>query len=295
MSLRRRLVGDLPVSAVGLGGARWSLAERPDDGAIARTIHAALDAGITLFDTARAYTPAGVRAHSERVLADALRQHPAGGDAVVLTKGGHERRPDGTFAVDGCPATLRRHCHDALVSLGRSRLDGFLLHWPDPEVPVGESVAALAELREEGLTRLVGVCNVDVDQLRAAHDAARVDLVQNPYSALTGGDDAVLAFCREHGISHVAYSPLGGTTGTRMLTRRGAGLATVAHRYDASAHELALAWLLASRPGLVPVVGASRPATARAAARACSLALDEDALRELDAAFDPAPIGQLRG
>ena len=294
MSIPRRQLGRLSVSAVGIGVARLALLDEPDE-AITSVVHAALDEGITLFDTARAYTPPGVDSRGERVLAAALKQHPEGKHAVVLTKGGHERHSDGSFSIDGRPEVLRRHCTDALVNLGSTCLDAFLLHWPDEQVPITESAAALGDLRAEGLARLVGLCNVDVDQVRAAHDEVGVDLVQNPYSGVTGGDEEVIAFCRENGIGHVAYSPLGGTAGARALGRFESAFAAVAQKYDASAHEAVLAWLLASQPGVVPVVGAGRPGSARAAARAGTIELDNSDLRELGAILGRNRIGASLG
>jgi aryl-alcohol dehydrogenase-like predicted oxidoreductase len=294
VTLPRRALGDLTVSAVGIGGARWSLVDQPDDAAITRTIGVALEAGITVFDTARAYTPPGVTSHSERLLAAVLRQHSLGTEAVVLTKGGHERLPDGTFAVDGRPEVLRTHCVDALASLGRDRLDAFLLHWPDPGVPLRESVDALAELRREGLARLIGLCNVDVDQLRTAHAVSPIDVVQNPCSVLGGADD-VAAFCHEHGISQVGYSPLGGDTGALALARLTPALSELVERYAASVHELALAHLLTTRPDIVPLVGAGRPATVRSAVRAGTLQLDPDDLHRLHEILSGGLIGQHHG
>jgi aryl-alcohol dehydrogenase-like predicted oxidoreductase len=294
VSVPRRAIGGVTVSAVGVGGARWSLTERPDDALVTRTVHAALDRGITLFDTARAYTPAGRTAHNERVLATALRRHPAGADAVVFTKGGHDRLPDGTFVVDGRPVTLRRHCEEALIALGVERLDAFLLHWPDPDVPLEESVGAIADLRSQGLVRLVGVCNVDLTQLRQAAAAVPLDLVQNPLSALAGGNWDVVDHCRRVGLAHLCYSPLGGSTGARALLSTTAETAEVCARHGASVHEVALAWLLAQGPALVPIVGAGRPESVASAARASTLELDTADLRVLDAVFSTTTSGGAR-
>jgi aryl-alcohol dehydrogenase-like predicted oxidoreductase len=295
VTLPRRPLADRTVSVLGLGGARWSLVDRPDDVAITRTVGAALEAGITLFDTARAYTPPGVDAYGERTLAAALREHSAGAEVVVLTKGGHERLADGSFVVDARPEVLRAHCVDALTSLGRDRLDGFLLHWPDPEVPLAESVGALDELRRDGLTHLIGVCNVDLGQLEGAHAVAPIDVVQNPCSALGEGDDEVAAFCRAQGIDQLGYSPLGGTRGAAVLARGAPGLAGLTERYAASVPELVLAHLLHTRPDVVPLVGAGRPETVRSVARAGTLELDPDDLRRIEEVLGASTIGQHHG
>jgi aryl-alcohol dehydrogenase-like predicted oxidoreductase len=250
---------------------------------------------VTLFDTARAYTPPGVSGYGERALADALRRHPGGDAALVVTKGGHLRLPDGTFVVDARPTTLRRHLLEARARLQREPVDAFLLHWPDPHVDLVESVQALADLRREGLVRLVGVCNVDVGQLARAHHAAPLDLVQNPWSVLAGGDEDVVAFCDRNDIGYLGYSPFGGTTGAGRLGRLDARLAPLLERHAATMHELALAWLLHTRPEIVPVVGAGRPSSARAAARAAALRLDPDDLQCLGRVLGPDRAGQHHG
>lgn len=272
-----------PGLRLGIGGARWSLTGRPDPDGARATLHAALDAGIRLIDTARAYAPpdrAGTT--SEQLIAAALAAHPYGPDAVVATKGGHWRAEDGTFPVDARPETLRAHCRASLRALRLDRIELFQLHWPDPAVPLSDSVAALAELRAEGLVARIGLCNVSLDQVIAAESVTVVDAVQNQFSPLRRDDQPVLDHCTAAGIAYLAYSPLSGPDGAANLGGCLPAFAGLATRHGVSVHELALTWLLAQSPVLVPIVGAGRPEHAVAAARAATVELSPDELALLD-------------
>lgn len=299
MSRPGRTVGSRAVSAIALGTARWALVEDPDETLARQTVHAALDAGITLVDTAPAYTPPGVQAYAERLVGRVLRERGGSADGVLVsTKGGHYR--DGaTFPIDGRPETIRRQCRESLAALGVDRIGLYLLHWPDPAVPLAESVGALAELRDRGLVEHVGLCNVDLGQLRTARAETRVDAVQNPFSALSTAGQDVLDECAAAGIAHLAYSPLGGPAGATSLGTRLPAFASVAQELGVTEHgvteqgvteqgvtaqEVALAWLLAHSPVLVPLIGAGRPERVAAAVRAGRLVLDPGQRSRLDAA-----------
>ncbi|MDQ6524266.1 aldo/keto reductase [Nocardioides sp. LHD-245] len=272
------------VSRLVLGTARWALAARPDRALLSATVAAALDAGIDRFDTARAYSPPGRPGEGERLLAEALGPHARAGRARVATKGGHWRRPDGSFAVDARPATLRSHVEASLRVLDTERLDRYFLHWPDPAVPLAESIGALADLRTAGLIAEVGVCNVGVAQLEAACAAGPVAAVQNRLAYL-GVDDPVRERCAVLGLEYEAYSSLGGPDGPgrlEELTRREPRVAALAARLGATGAQLALAWLLAQGAEVVPVLGAGREGSVRASAAAATLTLVADDLALLD-------------
>lgn len=276
-----RAVGPRTVSPVGLGGARWSLVDAPDEAAAIRTVHAALDRGVTIFDTAYAYTPPTRIGHNEELLARALRTHPGGADALVATKGGHFR--DGaSFPVDGRPETLRRHCRESLRRLGVERISLYYLHFPDPEVPLLESIGALVELRGEGLIEMIGLCNVDLDQVRTAQGATAIDAVQNSFSPLRTDDRAVLDHCARGGTAYFAYSPFGGPDGAGGLATKLPAFAQVAADREVTVHEIAVAWLLARSPTIVPIIGAGRPASIEAAVRGAALELSSEELDKLD-------------
>ncbi len=288
----QRRIADLPVSALGLGGTAWSLEDllepderrrRTDEDGVA-AIDAALDAGITLLDTARAYTTATHPGHSETLFRRALSEYEGDRSAVVLaTKGGHYRHGD-EFPVDASPEALRSDCTASRSLLGVERIDLYQLHHPDPEVPIKTAVGALAELREEGWIRHIGVSNFSLIQLDEALSVAPIASVQNQFSPLSQDDRPMVDFCAEHSIAYLAYSPLGGDPrlGGARLEEAFPAAAALASRRGVSPQRLALAWLLSLSPTLIPICGASRPASIRDSALAMALELSEEELAELD-------------
>lgn len=272
---------DREMGAVALGGARWSLVDAPDEEAAVRTVHAALDRGVTVFDTAHAYTTPTEVGHNEKLMSRALRSHPRGAEALLATKGGHWR--DGSsFPVDGRPETLRRHCLESIERLEVERIPLYYLHFPDPSVPFLDSLGALVELREEGLIGGIGICNVDLDQVRAAQSVAAVDAVQNSFSPLRPDDREVVDHCAASGIAYFAYSPFGGPTGAGGLATELPAFARLAADRRVTVHEVAIAWLLAQSPTIVPIIGAGRPESIEAAVRGAALRLSADEVARLD-------------
>jgi aryl-alcohol dehydrogenase-like predicted oxidoreductase len=249
---------------IGLGCMRLD----PDDTA---TIEAAVGAGMTLFDTARAYDG------SEALLGRALRD-VAG--ARVVTKGGMSR-PAGAWVPDGRAKAIRADCEASLEALESLAIDLYLLHAPDLRTPWSTSVRALARLVDDGLVARVGVCNVNRAQLDQAVELAPIAAVQVGLSvlddrALRGG---VVDRCAELGITLIAHSPLGGPRRVSGLSRH-AGLVEIAQARGTTVAEVALAWLLGLGEHVVAIPGARRPEAARSAARAASLPLsaEENAL-----------------
>jgi aryl-alcohol dehydrogenase-like predicted oxidoreductase/adenylate kinase family enzyme len=260
---------------VGLGCMRL-----PADEELAlETVAAAAEAGMTLFDTARAY------GDNERLVARALRACCAEGRARIVTKGGMSRVGD-AWVPDGRAKTLRADCEASLAALDGLPIDLYLIHAPDPRTPWRTSLRALARLLDEGLVGRVGVANVNRGQLDEAIELAPVAAVQVALSvfddrALRGG---IVERCAEAGITLIAHSPLGGPRRAGGLARSVA-LAAVAHARDALPGEVALAWLLDLSPNIVAIPGARRPETARSAARAALLELDETDRETLAQAF----------
>jgi aryl-alcohol dehydrogenase-like predicted oxidoreductase len=251
---------------------------RLDDEAV---IRAALDAGVRLFDTAGVYGDG--RGGNERLLARAL---GADRDRVeVVTKVGLVRPPDGRWFPDGRTKALEAACAASVAALGPADL--LLLHAPDPRVPLARSVRALAGLARDGAARAIGVCNVSRTQLDEALAVADLAAVQVRLSWLDDGPlrDGVVARCRERGIRVLAHTPLGGVGGPARLLRDPV-LAAIAARHGVTAAQVALAWLLDL--GVVPLAGATRVETARAAAAAARLALDDDDRRARAPARAPA-------
>ena len=190
-----RRLGGLEVGAVGLGEMPMSLAGRPDEPRAVRTIHAALDAGVTLIDTADAYCrDESDFGHGERLVAKALAAWSGDRDRVlVATKGGHTR-PRGDWGLDGRPEYLRQACEASLRALGVEAIGLYQFHRPDPKVPFAESVGAMAELKAAGKVRLVGLSNVSFDQIRQARQLVEVASVQNEFSPRFRRSEGELAF-----------------------------------------------------------------------------------------------------
>jgi aryl-alcohol dehydrogenase-like predicted oxidoreductase len=284
-------VGWLPASElrIGLGCMRLSTDADRDEGRALATIGAAVEAGMTLFDTARAY------GDNESLLARALRRFGADASARIVTKGGMTRT-GGAWIPDGRAKAIRADCEASLAALDGLAIDLYLIHAPDPRTPWRTSVRALARLAEEGLVRHVGLSNVNRGQLDEALELAPVAAVQvalSPHDdrALRGG---VVDRCAERGIAVIAHSPLGGPRRAAGLARHEV-LAGVADTRGATPAEVALVWLLELSPAVVAIPGATRPETARSAARAAKLRIDADDRAALARAFgDPRPPHRVR-
>ncbi len=251
-----------------------------------RTIAAAVEAGITVFDTAHAYALGESElGHNERLLARALRGSGADASARVVTKGGMTRAGGG-WIPDGRAKAIRADCEASLEALDGLPIDLYLIHAPDPRTPWRTSVRALGRLEDEGAVRRVGLANVNRRQLDEALELAPVAAVQvalSPYddTALRGG---VVERCVEKGIAVIAHSPLGGPRRAGRLARLQI-LASVAEAHGATAAEVALAWLLELAPVVIPIPGARHPGTARSAVRAATLELEADDRAVLDETF----------
>ena len=278
-----RRLGGLKVGAIGLGEMPMSLAGRPDEAQAIRTIHTALDLGVTLIDTADAYCLDGSEVgHGERLVAEALAAWPGDRDRVlVATKGGHTR-PGGDWDLDGRPEYLRQACEASLRALGVEAIGLYQFHRPDPKVPFAESVGAMAELKAAGKVRLVGLSNVSVDQIRQARQIVDVASVQNEFSPRFRRSEGELAFCASQRIAFLPWSPLGGIGRGRSLGGRHAAFAEVAEAHGVSPQQVALAWELAKAPVVIPIPGASRPETITDSAAAATLRLSADDLARLD-------------
>ncbi|GAA3390762.1 aldo/keto reductase [Streptomyces roseoviridis] len=290
--MRYRLLGDTSVSVIGLGAMPLSIEGRPDEARALATVHAALDAGVTLLDTADSYHPPnGEPGENERLVARALAAYGGDRDAVlVATKGGRGRSADGGWTVDGRPEHLRRAAEDSARRLGLPAIGLYQLHKPDPAVPYAESLGALRELLDAGTIRLAGISNVDREQILLAREilGERLVSVQNRYAPAAREGEPELRLCAELGLAFLPWSPLGGIsrssldgTSAQEADPHFGAFHRVARARGVSPQRVALAWLLA-RPGtVVPIPGASRPQTARDSAAAAELALTEQELAEL--------------
>ncbi len=294
MKLRR--IGTASVSAIGLGAMPLSIEHRPDEARAVATVHAALDAGVTLIDTADSYHwHAGESGHNELLIARALASY--GGDTsdvLVATKGGRGRPGDGSWTVNGAPEHLRQAARASARRLGGEAVGLYQLHKPDPAVPWAESVGALRELLDAGTIRAAGISNVTPEQVRTAYAILGGGLVsvQNRHSPAVRDSAPVLRLCAELGLAFLPWSPLGGIArssldGPSGPTSAGTAFHRVAAAHGVSPHQVALAWLLAGSPQVIPLPGASRPASIRDAAAAAELVLSPEDVALLDAARLP--------
>ncbi|MGW7660724.1 aldo/keto reductase [Streptomyces sp. NPDC054756] len=288
--MKYRRIGELTVSAIGLGAMPLSIEHRPDEDRAIATVHAALDAGITLIDTADSYHwHAGERGHNELLVARALARY--GGDTsdvLVATKGGRGRPGDGSWTVDARPAHLKQAAEASRKRLGVEAIGLYQLHKPDPAVPWAESVGALRELLDAGTVRAVGISNVSTDQIREAHAILGDALVsvQNRYSPAVRDAEPTLELATRLGLAFLPWSPLGGISRSSLDGPSGpASSGTAFHRVAAdrgvSPQRIALAWLLHRSPTVIPIPGASRPASIVDSAGATDIELEAGELRQL--------------
>jgi len=282
-SMQSRTIGDVQVSAIGLGGMPMSIEGRPDTDRSIATILAALDAGVTLIDTADAYhIHADEVGHNEMLIAQALARW--NGDAsgvLVATKGGSQRPGDGSWTHDGRPEYIKQAAEASLKRLGVDAIGLYQHHRPDPKVPYADTVGALRDLLDEGKIRMAGISNADPDQIRAAQDilGGRLASVQNQYSPAFRDSEAELRLCAELGLAFLPWSPLGGAR--RAAGGAGGGFAEIAAAREVSPQQVALAWMLAKSPAVIPIPGSSRPETITDSAAAAELELTPEQLEKL--------------
>jgi aryl-alcohol dehydrogenase-like predicted oxidoreductase len=286
--MRTRRIGDVQVSAIGLGGMPMSIEGRPEETRSIAAVHAALESGVTLIDTADAYhLHADDVGHNESLIAKALATY--GGDTsdvLVATKGGHLRPGDGSWTLNGSPAYLKQACEASLKRLGVEAIGLYQFHRPDPTVPYGDSVGAIRDLLDEGKIRMAGVSNAGPEQIREANEilGGRLVSVQNQFSPAYRSSETELRLCDVLGIAFLPWSPLGGISNAGDLGSSHSAFAQVAQAHGVSPQQVALAWQLAKSPLVIPIPGSSRPETARDSAKAADLELTAEEFAQLDAA-----------
>ncbi len=270
------LGGDLEVKRLGFGAMRitgegiWG--EPPDPPATRALLRSVVQAGVELIDTADSYGPEV----SENLIAEALRPYPE--NLVIATKGGLERPGPGVWERNCRPDRLRRCCEASLRRLRLERIDLYQLHAVDPKVPIEDSIGALAELREEGKIRHVGVCNVTVEELGRARQIVPIVSVQNRYNIADRASEEVLAVCEGDQLAFLPWLPLA----TGDLTNRGSTLEEIARSHGATTRQVALAWLLAHSPVMLPIPGTNSVAHFEENFEAGQLELEDDELEALD-------------
>ncbi|MGO4340434.1 aldo/keto reductase [Pedococcus sp. 2YAF34] len=284
--MQQRTLGDIQVSAIGLGGMPMSIEGRPDEERSVRTIHAALEAGVTLVDTADAYhRDAGEVGHNESLIAKALKSW--GGDTsavVVATKGGHLRPGDGSWTLNGRPEYLKQAAKESARRLGVEAIGLYQFHRPDPDVPYEESVGAIRDLLDEGVIVRAGISNANVEQIDLSQKilGGRLVSVQNQFSPKFLSSRGELEHCAELGIAFLPWSPLGGISNASELGSNHSAFAEVARAHDVSPQQVALAWELSLADVVIPIPGASRPTSIEDSVKAADLKLSDDELAALD-------------
>jgi pyridoxine 4-dehydrogenase len=267
-SIRRLGYGAMRITGDGVWGP-------PDDrdGAIA-VLRRVVELGVNMIDTADSYGPDV----SEELIAEAL--HPYPDDLLIATKGGLTRTGPGEWPPDGRPEHLREACEGSLRRLRLDAIELYQLHRPDPQVPYTESVGAMKDLQEEGKIRHVGVSNVSLDQLEEAREIVEVVSVQNQYNLTDRSSEDVLERCEELGLAFIPWFPLAAGD----LAEPGGPVDEIATRHGASPGQVALAWLLAHSPAMLPIPGTSSVEHLEENVAAGEIELSGEEVAELDAA-----------
>lgn len=264
--MRTRRLGPFTVSAIGYGAMQLSSARSgrlaTRDEAIA-TIHAALDAGITLIDTADCYAPSwDAMGHNERLVGAALREYGPGADRVVVaTKGGITRHPRDEWGRDGSPQYLRSAVERSLTALGTDVIDLYQWHRPDRSRPYEEVIGTFAALRDEGKIRAIGISNANDDQIDMAIRVlgpGGLASVQNEFSPLFTSSRGELEHCGREGVAFLPWSPLGGASEAANVASRVAVFGRTAAARGVSPQRVVLAWQLALGDHVIPIPGARR-------------------------------------
>jgi aryl-alcohol dehydrogenase-like predicted oxidoreductase len=269
------LGGDLTVRRLGFGAMRitgpgiWG--EPADTGEAIATLRRAVELGVNFIDTADSYGPFV----SERLIAEAL--HPYPDDLVVGTKGGMSRAGPGRWDADGRPQHLRAACDESLQRLRLDQIALYQLHRPDPKVPFEDSVGMLVQLKDEGKIRHIGLSNVTESQLDQAMQLTAIASVQNRYNPVDRSSEAMLDRCETESIAFIPWAPIdSGSIG------QDAAVGRVAKAHDATPHQVALAWLLARSPAMLPIPGTGSVAHLEENMAAASLQLSPEEIATLN-------------
>ncbi len=283
-------VGRVQVGAIGLGLMTFDQSGTQPREQLLDTMRAALDAGVTLFDTADAYGPgdelgADAQGANERLVAGLLDELGVRYQVLLATKGGHVRAGGGAWALDSSAGHLRSAVDASLERLGVEQIALWQHHRPDPEVPYEDVMGTLKEIAESGKVARVGLSNADPAQIRLAHSVLGDALVsvQNQFSPAFRSSQPEIDVCEELGLAFLPWSPLGGLSDAKELAEKHPAFARVAQDRGVSAQQVALAWELAQSPVVIPIPGAKRPQSITDSAAAADIDLTADELAALDA------------
>ncbi len=288
--MQTRMIGKQSVGAIGLGLMTFDQTGTQPREQLADTVRAALDAGVTLFDTADAYGPgdekgAGAQGENERLIASLLDELGVRDQVLLATKGGHVRTEGGGWDVDSSAAHLHEAVDASLGRLGVEQIGLWQHHRPDPKVDYAEVIGTLKEIADSGKVAGIGLSNADPQQIRDAHAVLGDTLlsVQNQFSPKFRSSRPEIDVCDELGIAFLPWSPLGGLADAKELAEKHPAFAEIATERGVSAQQVALAWELAQSPVVIPIPGAKRPQSISDSAAAAALELSDDELARLDA------------
>ena len=288
--MQTRALGNQQVGAIGLGLMTFDQTGTQPRQQLLDTVSAALDAGVTLFDTADAYGPgdekgADAQGENERLVASLLAELGVQDQVLLATKGGHVRTEGGGWATDSSAPHLRSAVDASLGRLGVEQISLWQHHRPDSAVSYDEVIGTLKEIADSGKVATVGLSNANPDQIRAAHAVLGDALVsvQNQFSPAFRSSRPEIDVCEELGLAFLPWSPLGGLGDAKELAEKHPAFAEVAQAHGVSAQQVALAWELAQSPCVIPIPGAKRPSSVQDSAAAADLQLSADELARLDA------------
>jgi pyridoxine 4-dehydrogenase len=264
--------GDLTVNRLGFGAMRitgrgiWG--EPPSRDQAIATLRRVVELGVNFIDTADSYGPSV----SEELIAEAL--HPYPDDLVIATKGGLIRPGPNRWKSDGRPEHLRQACEGSLRRLRLEQIPLYQFHAPDPSVPLADSLGAIAELKNEGKIRHVGISNVSEGQLREAQKIVPIVSVQNRYNVADRRSQSMIDLCEQDQLVFLPWAPI-------QETEKRVAVAVAAERHGATEHQVVLAWLLAISPAILPIPGTGSPAHAEDNIGAASLELSPQEIRAI--------------
>ncbi len=283
-------VGRVTVGAVGLGLMTFDQTGAQPREQLLDTVRAALDAGVTLFDTADAYGPgeekgADAQGENERLIASLLAELGVRDQVFLATKAGHVRTEGGGWDVDSSATHLESAVEKSLERLGGDHIDLWQHHRPDPTVPYEEVVETLKRVHDAGKVRMVGLSNANPEQIRLAHSVLGDALVsvQNQFSPAFRSSAPEIEVCAELGLAFLPWSPLGGLNSAKGLGDDHPAFAEIASERGVSPQQVALAGELAQDPCVIPIPGAKRPSSITDSAAAADLELSAEELARLDA------------
>ena len=271
--------GDLTVNRLGFGAMRitgdgiWG--EPPDAERAKNALRRAVELGVNFIDTADSYGPDV----SERLIAETL--HPYPDDLVIATKGGLVRPGPGRWDADGRPEHLREALEGSLRRLRVDMIDLYQLHRPDPKVPLEESVGFLAEMKNQGKVRHIGISNATEEQLRTAEQIVPIVSVQNRYNVVDRTSETTVDLCEQEELTFLPWAPIQEADEVEVIT-------DAARNHGFTPRQIVLAWLLARSPQILPIPGSGSAEHVEANVAAAGIKLDQGEVAAITDAFSPA-------